>query len=138
MAGGIAINKGAQADLMGYTRASEPLGDDADNDAKHGGAAIEKLSPFELSHMNLGFSAAEIFAVGGSVGHGVKNGEKIKCVELAARLAKRSAGLRGQVAGAGEHIGHHSGQNQNEGDYAGDGCGVVGAHGSKPVKVSEC
>jgi len=58
---------------VGNARSSESLGDDADNDAKHGGAAIEKLSPFELFHMNLGFSAAEIFAVGGSVGHGVKN-----------------------------------------------------------------
>ena len=81
MAGGIAINKGAQADLMGDAGSSEALGDNADDDAKHGGAAIEKLSPFELSHMNLGFASAEIFFVGGGVGHGVKNGWKSNGVQ---------------------------------------------------------
>jgi len=81
MAGGIAINKGAQADLMGDAGASEALGDDADNDAQHGGAAIEYLSPFELFHMDLGFAAAEILFVGGGVGHGVKNGWKSNDVQ---------------------------------------------------------
>jgi hypothetical protein len=38
--------------------------------------------------MNLGFSAAKIFAVDGSVGHGVKNGMKLEIVELAVRLAQ--------------------------------------------------
>jgi len=95
MASRIAIYQGAEADLMGDAGSSEALGDDADDDAKHGGAAIEKLSPFELFHMNLGFSAAEIFAVGGSVGHGIKDGVEFRSVELAANLAKRSAGLLG-------------------------------------------
>ena len=135
MAGGIAIDQGAEADLVGDAGSGEAFGDDADDDAQHGGAAIEKLSPFQLLHMNLGFCAAEIFAVSGSVCHGVKSGEKQESVELAAKLAQRSADLRGQVAGAGKHKGDHSGQHQNEGDDAGDGCGVVSIHGSKPAKV---
>ncbi len=135
MAGGIAIDQGAEADLVGDAGSGEAFGDDADDDSQHGGAAIEKLSTFQLLHVNLGFSAAKFLAVYGSVGHGVKNGEKLKSVELAARLAKRSAGFRGQVAGAGKHKGDHSGQHQNEGNDAGDGCGVVSIHGDKPAKV---
>ena len=66
---------------MGDAGSSKALGDDANDDAKHGGAAIEQLSPFELFHMDLGFAAAEIFADGGSVGHGVKNGLKSNDVQ---------------------------------------------------------
>ena len=137
MAGGKAINQGAKTDLVGDAGPCEPLGDNADNDAKHGGATIKKLSSFQLFHMDFGFAAAEILAVGWGVGHGVKNGWKAKEVEMAVRLAQRSAGLRGQVAGAGEYKGHHSSQYQNEGNDAGDCCGVVSTHGSKPVKVFE-
>jgi len=54
------------------------------------------------------------------------------------KLAQISAGFRGQVAGSGEHVGHHSGQDQYEGNNAGDGSGVIGFHGSEPVKVSKC
>jgi hypothetical protein len=82
MAGRIAIYQGAQPNLVGNAGPSEALGDDADEDAKHGGAAIEKLSPFELFHVDLGFAAVEILVVGGSVGHGVKkNGWKTSGIQ---------------------------------------------------------
>ena len=88
--------------------------------------------------MDLGFAAAEIFVVGGSVGHGVRDGWKSKGGSGSESLAQQSAGFRGQVAGAGQHVGHHSGQDQYEGNDAGDGSGVVGVHGSEPLKVSKC
>jgi len=74
LAGGIAIDQGAQADLVGDAGSGEALGDDADDDAKHGGAAIEELSPFELLHVDLGLGAAESLVADGGVGHGVRNG----------------------------------------------------------------
>ena len=138
MAGRIAIYQGAQANLVGNAGSSEALGDDADDDAKHGGAAIEKLSPFELFHVDLGFAAVEILFVGGSVGHGVKKWLEISGGSGTESLAQQSAGSRSQVAGAGQHIGHHSGQDQNEGNDAGDGSGVIGVHGSQTAKVSKC
>jgi len=61
-----------------------------------------------------------------------------KTVVRVRTLAQQSAGFRGQVAGAGQHIGHHSGKDQNEGNNAGDGSGVIGFHGSEPVKVAKC
>ena len=73
MAGGITINQGAQANLVGYTGPGKAFGDDADDDAKHGGTAIEQFSPFELFHMDLGLSEAEILVTCGGVGHSVEN-----------------------------------------------------------------
>ena len=66
---------------MGDAGSSEAFGDNANDDAKHGSAAVEELSPFELFHVDLGFGAAEILVVGGGVGHGVKNGWKASAIE---------------------------------------------------------
>ena len=50
---------------MNDALASEPLGDHADHEAEHGGAAIEALNIFELLHMDLGGgSVLEPLAVG--------------------------------------------------------------------------
>jgi hypothetical protein len=92
MAGRIAIYQGAQANLVGNAGSSEALGDDADDDAKHGGAAIEKLSPFELFHVDLGFAAVEILVVGGSVGHDVK---KMVVKQIGFRVRKPGVTISG-------------------------------------------
>jgi len=71
MAGGVAIDQGAEADLVGDAGSGQAFGDDADDNAKHGGTPIEQLGPFELLHMNLGLATREILVVGGGVSHDV-------------------------------------------------------------------
>ena len=133
MAGGIAINQGAEADLVGDTGSREAFGNDAQDDAKHGGAAVKQFSPFELVHVDLGLAAGEFLVVGGGVGHGDGGGG-----ELVSALTTGSAGFGRQVAGTRQHKGHHPGQDKYKGNDAGDGCAVVGAHGDQPAGVSKC
>lgn len=68
MTSGVPIDQRTEADLVGDAGAGESFGDDADDNAQHGGAAIEQLSLFELLHVDLGFAAGEIMISRG-VGH---------------------------------------------------------------------
>lgn len=130
--GGIAVDQGAKANLVGDAGSGKAFGDDAEDDANHGGAAIKEFSPFELLHMDFGLGARELPVVGGGVGHEKGGWGGFRLWRLG------SAGFRGQIGGAGQHKGHHPGQDQNEGGDASDGGGVVSGHGDQPVEVSKC
>ena len=56
MAGGVTINQGAKADLMGNAVTSQTFRDDSNQNAQHGSAAIEQLYPLELFAVDLLFS----------------------------------------------------------------------------------
>lgn len=69
-AGGVTVNQGAEADLVGNPEACQTLDDDSDHDADHGGTAIEQLCPLELIHVDLPLLAVlEVLGVGWGVGH---------------------------------------------------------------------
>ena len=53
MAGGVTINQGAKANLMGNALASQTFRDDPNHDAEHGGAAVEAFNPLELFAVDL-------------------------------------------------------------------------------------
>ena len=53
MAGGVAINQGAKANLMGNALASQPFRYVSNLDAEHGRAAVEQFNPLELFAVNL-------------------------------------------------------------------------------------
>mgnify|MGYP005662721425 CR=1 FL=1 len=74
-AGGIAIHKRAEADLMGNAGSGQSFGDDPDRDAEHGGTAIETLGLLELFQMDFaGCSGLEPVVVGhGDLAQSVKN-----------------------------------------------------------------
>ena len=52
-AGVIAIHQASKADLVGNPETRQSLDDDADQQAKHGRAAIEELNALELIHVDL-------------------------------------------------------------------------------------
>ena len=55
---------------MGNTGTGEALGDDADHDPEHGGAAVEQLNAFQLLQMDLLNGAVLIpLVVGGRICH---------------------------------------------------------------------
>jgi len=68
---GVTIDQRTEADLMGNTGTGQAFGNDADDDAQHGGAPVEQLNPLELVAVSLlGGAAFEPFVVDWSVGHG--------------------------------------------------------------------
>lgn len=97
MASGVAIDQGAQPDLMGNTRPCEALGDHADHDAEHGGATVEAFDTFELFAVDLLDSPIlePFVAVGRGIRHGFQN--------------EGASGLFGQVARSTQQKGHHGG-----------------------------
>jgi len=61
---------------MGNPGAGEPLGDDADHNAEHGGAAVEQLSVLQLLQMDLLSGTVLIpLLVRGRVGHDLNRGQ---------------------------------------------------------------
>ena len=119
-AGGVAVNQGTQADLVRNACAGDRLGDGADDDAEHGGATVEALSPLELIQVDLlGSTILEPFVVCCGFGHD-------------------ESGFGREIARAGQEVGDHAGEHQNESYKAGNGCCVIGLHsGSAEADLGE-
>jgi len=115
-AGGVTVDQGTQADLVGDAGAGEALHHDADHKSEHGGAAVEELNPLELLHVDQLFCAVlEPLVVGGGVGHG-SGGRWI--VEKAS-----VGGATRQEQGTSE-----TGTNEEKRE-------VAGAHGDQPSPI---
>ena len=70
-AGGVTINQGTEADLVGDAKASEAFHHDAGDDANHGCAAVKQFNLLELLHEGQLFRAViKRWVVRRSVGHG--------------------------------------------------------------------
>jgi hypothetical protein len=70
-ASGVTVDQGAESNLVGNSETRQAFNNDADDDAKHGGAAIEALGPLELLHMDGMLCIALKDGFGGwGVGHG--------------------------------------------------------------------
>ncbi len=92
---------------MRDARTSDGLSDDAEHDAEHGGAAIEKLSSLELLQKDQLLGAVlEPLVVSGGVGHGIFKNEseaEASVREIGLEQGTQNPGTKKDNAEGGDH-----------------------------------
>lgn len=99
LAGSALGEEGAEADLMEDALTGEGFGQDADDEAQHGGPAVEELRVPQLLFMNLGGGGVlepAVIGLGGGGGHG-ENLSWAECNERMRSLDESEQALIFQV-----------------------------------------